>query len=252
MTDEVQRMLPTFVLVHGAWQSAATWDLVRPKLEQAGYEVSVPELTGLESSASLTPDVDLATHIEDVARAVRAAPGDVTLVGHSYAGMIISGVAEKVDNIARLVYVDAFVPEDGQSALDLLPEAIAGMFRERAQADGEGWRLRAGEGQLDLWGLKPGPAREFARERLTDFSLRCFEQPVNLRRNAVTALPRTYIAATAEDYPARPVFQPFADKARRRGWAYFELPTGHDCHVEMPDAFVELLVSAAVSARAEG
>ena len=243
-------MMPTFVLVHGAWQSAATWDLVRPKLEEAGCRVSVPELAGLESSASLTPDIGLATHIEDVARVVRAAPESVTLVGHSYAGMIITGVAEKVRNIDRLIYVDAFVPEDGQSALDLMPEAIAGMFQERAQADGDGWRLPAGEVQLDLWGLRPGPARDFVRARLTDFTLRCFEERVRLPGNAAAALPRTYIAATAEAYPARPVFQRFADKARREGWAYFELPTGHDCHVEMPDAFVGLLVSAASAASA--
>jgi pimeloyl-ACP methyl ester carboxylesterase len=237
-------MTSTLVLVHGAWQSASTWDLVRPKLEQAGWPVMVPDLTGLESSASLTPEDNLATHIEDVVRVVGAAPGQVTLVGHSYAGMIITGVAEKVRNIARLIYVDAFVPEDGQSALDLMPDQIGGMFRERAQADGDGWRLRAGEGQLDLWGLRPGPAREFVRERLTDFSLRCFEQRLDLPGNAAAALPRTYVAATAEEYPARPVFRRFADKARRDGWAYFEIPTGHDCHVEMPDTFVELLVSA--------
>ena len=237
-------MTSTLVLVHGAWQSGSTWDLVRPKFEQAGWAVVVPELAGLESSATLTPEVDLVTHIEDVAQVVRTAPGPVTLVGHSYAGMIITGVAEKVQNIARLVYVDAFVPEHGQSALDLMPEQIGEMFRQRANVDGDGWRLRAGEGQLDLWGLGTGPAREFVKERLTDFSLRCFEQRLDLPGNAAAALPRTYIAATAEGYPARPVFQRFADKARREGWAYFEIATGHDCHVEMPDQFVRLLMSA--------
>jgi pimeloyl-ACP methyl ester carboxylesterase len=141
-------MTSTLVLVHGAWQSASTWDLVRPKLEQAGWPSTVPGLTGLESSASLTPEVDLATHIEDVVRVVRAVSGPVTLVGHSYAGMIIKGVAERVQNIARFIYVDACVPEDGLSALDLMPEQIGKMFRKRAQADGDGWRLRAGEEQL--------------------------------------------------------------------------------------------------------
>jgi pimeloyl-ACP methyl ester carboxylesterase len=238
-------MTSSLILVHGAWQSASTWDLVRPKLGQAGWVVEVPELSGLESSPSLTADVNLNTHIEDVVRVVRTMRGPVTLVGHSYAGMIITGVAERVQNIARLIYVDAFVPEDGQSALDLMPEPIVEMFRQRAQADGDGWRLRAGEGQLDLWGLNPGPAREFVRARLTDFSLRCFEQRVHLPGNNAAALPRAYIAATAEQYPARPVFQRFSDKARREGWSHFEIPTGHDCHVEMPDKFVELLVSAA-------
>ncbi len=241
-------MKPSFVLVHGAWQEAGTWDLVRPKLEAAGWTVDVPELTGLESSASLTPDIDLERHIQDVTAAVGAAPRPVILVGHSYAGMIITGVAARARNLAGLIYVDAFVPENGQSALDLMPQQIAGMFRDRAQADGEGWRLRAGEGHLDLWGLRPGPAREFVRARLTDFSLRCFEQRVSLSGDGGAAPPRTYIAATGEDYPARVVFQPFAGKARREGWAYFELAAGHDCHVEMPDAVVEILLSAAAAA----
>lgn len=219
-------MAEHFVLVHGAWQSAATWDLVRPRLEQAGCVVSVPELTGLEKSASLTPEVDLATHVEDVARLVRATSGNVTLVGHSYAGMIITGVAEQARNMARLIYVDAFIPLDGQCVLDLLPAPITAMFRQAAQAAGDGWRLPAGESQLDSWGLPPGAARDFVRARLTDFSLRCFEQRLPLPNNAAAALPRTYVAATAEAYPARPVFEPFAAKAAAKDGLISNLPQG--------------------------
>jgi hypothetical protein len=82
------------------------------------------------------------------------------------------------------------------------------------------------------------------RERLTYFSLRCFEQRLDLPGNAAAAIPRTYIAATAERYSAPPVFQRFAHKAQRDGSAYLELLTGHDWHVEMPDEFVQLLVAA--------
>jgi pimeloyl-ACP methyl ester carboxylesterase len=239
-----------FILVHGAWQSAATWDLVGPKLLSLGYAATATELTGLENSASLTAAVNLETHVQDVTTAISAADREVILVGHSYAGMIITAAAERARNIKHLIYVDAFVPEDGNSALDLMPAAVAQMFRDRARTDGDGWRLPAGEAQLGLWGLKPGPAREFVRERLTDFSLRCFEQPARLPDNAASSLPRTYIAAVGEGYPARPVFQRFAEKAQRERWAYFELATGHDCHVEMPDAFVELLVRQASGSHA--
>lgn len=232
---------PTFVLVHGAWQSAATWDLVRAHLESTGHRVIVPELTGLERSDSLTGSVNLETHIQDVVSAIRELSGKVILVGHSYAGMIITGVAESAKNIRALVYVDAFVPDDGESALDLLPDGIATMFRRQAEEAGDGWRLPAGEGQLDLWGLRPGPEREFVRERLTDFTLRCFEQRVQLPGAAAAALPRAFIAAVGDGYPARPVFQTFSEKAQRQGWAHFELSTGHDCHVEQPDAFVRIL-----------
>ena len=234
-----------FVLVHGAWQTASTWDLVIPKLRAAGHEVWIPLLSGLENGASLlTPAIGLQTHIEDVVGVLtRENLQDVTLVGHSYAGMIITGVAERaLHQLNRLVYVDAFIPCDGQSALDLLPETVAQSFRQQADTTGEGWRLRASERQLDLWGLKPGPARDFVQSRLSDFSLNCFQEASEIPANAAAKLPRGYIACVAEGYPARPIFQQFADRAKQEGWSYSELPTGHDCHVEMADAFVSSLL----------
>lgn len=236
--------MAAFVLVHGAWQSSATWDLVAPKLTDAGHRVYTPALSGLGADAGrLTSQVNLTTHIKDVVEFLqREQLQDVTLIGHSYAGMVISGVAEQVENrLARLVYVDAFIPSDGQSAMDLLPEAIQKAFRDQANAEGDGWRLQGSERQLDLWGLKDGPARDFVKARLCDFSLNCFAEPLKLETKAAAKLPRTFIACTAEGYPARAVFQQFADRAQREGWDYHELPTGHDCHVEKPDEFVQLL-----------
>ena len=165
-------------------------------------------------------------------------------MGHSYAGMIITGVAEHaLHRLKLLVYVDAFIPSDGQSALDLLPEPVAQSFRQLADKTGEGWRLQGGEGQLDMWGLKAGPARDFVRSRLSDFSLNCFRESIRIPANAAAQLPQKYIACVAEGYPARPIFQRFADQAKQEGWSSSELPTGHDCHVEMPDAFVASLLS---------
>lgn len=235
--------MATFVLVHGAWQGASTWDLVVPKLLNAGHQVYAPTLTGLGAHGHhLTPEVNLDMHIRDVLGVINFERlQDVTLVGHSYAGMIITGVAERAkDRLARMVYVDAFVPNDGQSAMQLLPAAIQSAFREQAATDGEGWRLRGSERQLDLWGLKDGSARDFVRSKLCDFSLNCFEQPVRLTTNAA-AIEHAYIACVAEGYPARAVFQQFADRAKREGWRYHELPTGHDCHVEAPEEFSRLL-----------
>jgi pimeloyl-ACP methyl ester carboxylesterase len=238
--------MSTFVLVHGAWQTASTWDLITPRLRAAGHAVIVPLLSGLENDSNpLTPNVTLQTHIEDVVGILtRENLSDVTLVGHSYAGMIISGVAEQAaERLSRLVYVDAFVPSDGQSALDLLPDGIVEAFRRQAHTAGGGWLLRGGEAQLDMWGLKAGAERDFVRARLSDFSLRCFEERIKLPENAVAAIHRTFIACVAEGYPARPVFQRFGDRARQEGWSYHELPTGHDCHVEMPDAFASKLLA---------
>ncbi len=243
--------MSTFVLVHGAWQTAASWDLVVPRLQKAGHRVVVPRLSGLENDeVPLSPAITLRTHIQDVGRLLISENLEpITLVGHSYAGMIISGVAESLpDRLDRLVYVDAFIPAHRQSALDLLPPPVAEMFRQTAESTGEGWRLPAGESHLDMWGLKPGPERDFVRSRMSDFSLRCFEEAISLPNDAASKLDRTFIACTAEEYPARPVFRTFGDRAKSEGWAYEEIPTGHDCHVELPDAFVStLLASSTVS-----
>jgi pimeloyl-ACP methyl ester carboxylesterase len=122
-------------------------------MRKAGHSIVVPKLRGLENDDTrLSPTISLSGHIEDVVDILNHENLDhVVLVGHSYAGMIITGVAEQVPHrLDRLVYVDAFVPDNGQSVLDLLPAPIVEMFRQAADGKGEGWRLRAGEAQLDM------------------------------------------------------------------------------------------------------
>jgi pimeloyl-ACP methyl ester carboxylesterase len=237
--------LSTFILVHGAWQSSGTWDRLSPLLQKQGHEVITPTLRGLGTDESrLSADITLHQHIEDVAKELAALQGAARLVGHSYAGMVISGAAEAhPEKVERLVYLDAFIPEDGHCALDLLPPDIGAYFRTVARERGEGWRLPAGEGQLDLWGLKPGEARDFVRARLCDFSLRCFEEPVRLPDNRKSSLPAAFVSCVAEEYPARPFFEPFATKARASGWQVHKLNTGHDCHVESPVEVASILLS---------
>ncbi len=239
--------MSTFVLVHGAWQSNATWDLLSPLLEKHGHTVMTPVLRGLGTDQSrLSPDTTLQQHIDDVSAELSKCPDPVILVGHSYAGMIISGVAEAhTTHVRRLVFLDAFIPDDGQSVLHLLPPETCAYFRGVARDHGDGWRLPGGEGQLDLWGLKPGAARDFVRARLCDFSIHCFEEPVRLPANRKARIPATFVASVAEEYPARPFFAPFAAKARASGWDVNELETGHDSHVERPDEVANILLSAA-------
>lgn len=239
-------MADRFVLVHGAWQTAGTWDLVVEPLRQAGKEVVCATLAGLERDGpGLTAAITLDTHVDDVVRLLESNDlHDVTLVGHSYAGMVITGVAERAhDRVAHMVYVDAFVPLHGQSALELLPPRVQLAFREQARLEGDGWRLKGGERQLDLWGLPEGPARDFVRSRLSDFSLKCFEQPIQLPSHRARRIACSFIACVAERYPARAAFARFGAYAQREGWRYHELPTGHDCHVELPDAFTALLLA---------
>lgn len=234
------------VLVHGAFQSAATWDLVAPRLRESGRDVFVATLTGLGPAAGpLTETVSLDTHIGDVVDLLKRHDlQEVVLVGHSYGGLIVTGVAEHArDRIGHLVYVDALVPEHGQAGLQIMTSAMADTFR-RLAAEGGGWRMRATDKLVDKWGLEEGSAaRRFVEARLCDFTIRCFEQPLDAPGRSAATLPRTYIASVKGDYPARVVFEPFAARARREGWGYHELPTGHDCQAEMPDALSELLLS---------
>lgn len=236
--------MSTFVLVHGAWQSTGTWDRLVPLLRRQGHTAITPILSGLGTDQNrLSADTTLSKHIEDVSN-VLSGLEEVTLVGHSYAGMIVSGVVEaQPTKVQRLIFIDAFIPEDGQCVLDLLPSEIVIQFRKAAQIEGSGWRLPGGEGQLDLWGLKPGEARDFVRARLCDFSLRCFEEPLSLPANRKAGIPATYIAGVAENYPARPLFKVFAEKARACGWKVAEVNTGHDCHVERPTEVANILLN---------
>jgi pimeloyl-ACP methyl ester carboxylesterase len=237
--------MPTFVLVHGAWQSTGTWDRLVPLLEEQGHRAVTPVLSGLGTDqARLSTETTLHQHIEDVSN-VLSGLEEVTLVGHSYAGMIVSGVVEaQPTKVQRLVFMDAFIPENGQCVLDLLPSEIGAHFRQVAQSRGNGWRLPGGEDQLDLWGLGPGEARDFVRARLCDFSLRCFEERILLPANRKASVSATYIACVAENYPARPFFKIFADRARACGWDIAELNTGHDCHVERPHEVANILLAA--------
>jgi len=238
------------VLVHGAFQTAATWDLVAPRLKAAARQVVTASLTGLEPDSTLSESVGLDTHVHDVTGLLaRHDLRNVTLVGHSYAGMIITGVADHArERIAHLVYVDALVPEHGQSAMDLLPERTRQMFLKLAE-EGGGWRMQPNDQLLYLWGLEEGHARQFVKDRLADFSIRCFSQPLEAPARAAEKLSRSYIASVKPGYPAKAVFEPFVARARREGWPCHDLPAGHDAQAEEPEALSKLLLNIS---RSEG
>lgn len=134
--------MSTYLLVHGAWHSGECWERVVPLLASAGHRVSAPSLTGYgDKSHLLGPEVGLDTHVDDVVDLiVEEDLTEVVLVGHSYAGLVISSVANRVpDRIARLVYLDAMVPEDGESAADVLP--VTQSLIDLAVRSDSGWRV---------------------------------------------------------------------------------------------------------------
>ena len=136
--------MATFVLVHGAWHGSWCWARVRRALLAQGHRVFTPTLTGVgERSHLLSRDIDLQVHVDDVANLIRWEElDDVILCGHSYGGCVISGVADAVpDRIAALVYLDAFLLEEGEGLHDLLPDEHREMQLSLADEHGDGWRV---------------------------------------------------------------------------------------------------------------
>jgi pimeloyl-ACP methyl ester carboxylesterase len=137
-------MVARFLLVHGGWEAGWVWRTVEDHLRAEGHEVFRPTLTGLgERSHLLTPAVDLETHITDILNLIKWEKlRNVTLVGHSYGGMVVTGVADRVhDRVGSLIYLDAFIPKEGRSLLDLLPSERAAITLKLAQENGDGWRV---------------------------------------------------------------------------------------------------------------
>src|SRR6476620_11077653 len=136
--------MATFVLVHGAWHGSWCWKRVRKALQARGHDVFTPTLTGVaERSHLISPQVNLDTHINDVVNLIRWEElSDVVLCGHSYGGCVISGVVDRVpDRIGALVYLDAFVLEDGQSLHDTLQPAQRDLQWDLATRYGDGWKV---------------------------------------------------------------------------------------------------------------
>jgi pimeloyl-ACP methyl ester carboxylesterase len=232
-----------FVLVHGAWGGAHTWRRVRPILWWAGHRVFTPSLTGIGERAHLTgPHVDLTVHVGDVVNTILYEDlDDIVLVGFSYGGMVVTGALAHVANRVRhLVYLDAFVPADGQSANDL-----RGLSDDAATgAPGEQWLVPPPDRTFD------DPAeREFAAPRRTPQPLRTFTEPVRLRRTLESfEFSRTYVKALGD--ARRPHgLDPFWDAADRYrdhpSWHYFEHPSNHMVPHNDPDGLARLLLSVA-------
>lgn len=131
------------VLAHGAWSAAWAWKKVRPLMAAAGHEFFAPTYSGLGERAHLArPENDLETHIDDVVGVLKCEElRNVVLLGHSYGGMVATGVADRApERVARIVYLDAFVPENGQALIDLLPQQARQRMLDSVKS-GDGWRV---------------------------------------------------------------------------------------------------------------
>lgn len=240
-----RRKPATFVLVHGAWHGGWCWVRVVDLLRGAGHRVYTPTLTGLGERVHLAhPGIDLTLHVQDVLSLLATEElTRVILVGHSYGGMVITAVASRAaSRLSNLVYLDAFVPADGQALLDLVPpEAAAGM-RAVARERGDGWRIPpfSAESLRDRYGLTNPKDRAWVLRHLVPQPLRTFEQPVEA--GGAERLRRTYI------YCCKPSLGGFDQFVRFKGqssWRFHELRTGHDAMVAAPREVARILLDMA-------
>lgn len=238
--------MSAFLLVHGAWHSGQCWERVTPLLESAGHRVRAPSLTGYGDKAHLLgPEVGLDTHVDDIAGLIRDEDlAEVVLVGHSYAGLIVFSAANQLpERVAHLVYLDAMVPEDGETAAEAHPATR--QLVDLALRSESGWRVPPPPEQSPprgLFGVTDPSDVAWLRSTLSDQPVRCFRQPARLDNPAVNAIPRTHIhcvGTTTAGMTKRPVRRMQPNGSPARVW---ELPTGHDCMITMPAELTELLL----------
>jgi pimeloyl-ACP methyl ester carboxylesterase len=222
---------PTIVIVHGAWGGAWAFKKVEALLRDKGFQVYRPQLTGQGDRVHLArPDIGLNTHIEDVVNTILYEDlHDIILVGHSYGGMVITGVADRVpDRIKRLVYLVAMVPNDGDSAMSLLPGA-ADFLKQ----------MTKGDFIVPSW-VKPDqpPPHDVPQ------SLKTFTDPIALKNDAARKLPATYILTVEKGKEAKDDdFFSQSQRAKERGWTMLQLTSDHNPQWSAPDALVEMLAS---------
>lgn len=228
---------PVFVLVHGAWHGGWCWKKLKAYLNNQGYEVFNPTLTGLgERSHLLSEGINLDTHIQDVVNVIEYEDlTRVVLVGHSYAGMVVTGVADRLsDRISHLLYLDAFLPDNGKALRDYTPPPPPGM---PINTGPDAWKVAPRE-TAAAWGVKDEKDRDWAQKRLGPQSGATFGQPLVMKAPLSDKIKKGYVLLTTDS----PWFLEAAARAKSRSYHFFEmLKGGHDAMISEPEAVGKIL-----------
>ena len=244
-SDAARAQAPqTYVLVHGAWHGGWCWGKVAERLRAAGNRVFTPTMTGLGDRAHLiAPDVGLATFVEDVISTIEMEDlSDVILVGHSFGSPVIGGVADaRANRIRRLVFLDSFLVQSGQSPFDQLPpEMVEARKASAIKAPGLcGETLAMPAPAPSAFGVTDARDAAWVASRLRPHPIKSYEDKLELKRPLGAGLPKTYIACTKPDYRAISATRQWVQA--QPDWAYFELTTGHDAMITAPEALTEML-----------
>jgi pimeloyl-ACP methyl ester carboxylesterase len=237
--------MATYVLVHGGGHGGWCYQPVARLLRAAGHEVYAPTLTGLgERSHLLSPDIDLDLHIQDVVAVLHYEDlHDVILVGHSYGGMVITGVADRAaDRVGRIVYLDAANPVNGQSLVDVAGPMILLTRDHSRMVDGVELVLHPAPGAGLFYGVTDPEHLAWMEDRLTSHPWKCFEQKLELaNETALWAIPRYQIVCTSTLATRDPELMDEFRNAKR----HWDIDTGHDLMITEPQAVVDALLAIA-------
>ncbi|WP_313156862.1 alpha/beta hydrolase [Sphingobacterium multivorum] len=232
---------PTYVLVHGAWHGGWCWQAVAQQLTDAHYRVYAPTLTGLgERKHLIEPSVDINTHIQDIVNLIEMEDlHDVYLVGHSYAGAVIAGVADRIPSrLHKLIFLDAMIIEDGQSPISLQPKAVQEIQLKNIQR-----KENFAPFDVALFGVTAPGLVSWVKERLSAQPFGTFAQRLHLQNKYGNGLPLVYIACTD---PQLPIMKEMSEKVRADhtlNWHYREIATGHDAMLTAPTKLADMLVT---------
>jgi pimeloyl-ACP methyl ester carboxylesterase len=236
--------MAAFVLVHGTGCGGWCWRFIVPVLRAAGYDVYTPTLTGLGASSHLLHELDrisLDTHVKDVTNTLFYEDlSEVVLVGHSYGGMVITGVAAKEPRrLAQLVYLDAYLPLEGENEIALWPPDQKEKYRADLAA---GIRFRPPIASSVL-GITDPKISEWVQERLTPHPYSTYEDPPASGTPESASIPRTYIHCTLGYFSSW--MEPFASRARKLGWNVYTMAAGHAVTITHPNELAEILLRIA-------
>jgi len=234
--------MTNYVLVHGAWGGGWKYARVAQRLRARGHTVFTPTLTGCADRSHLfSGTINLSTHITDIVNVIRYEDlSGVVLAGHSYGGMVITGVADRLPHlIAALVYLDAFVPEDGKSLFDINIQKNVQMYIERAGALG-GVAIPAPSAH-EFFGVNEQDAPR-VDELAAPHPIGCFTEKIKLTGKYKSVKKRIYVHG--EELPRESPFKPFYERAKKEGWPAHALPCGHDVMLDQPERTAEILLNA--------
>ena len=236
--------MATFVLVHGGFHGGWCWSRTAKYLRRAGHDVFTPTLTGLgERSHLLSPAINLSSHIQDVVGVLHWEQlSDVILCGHSYGGMVITGVAgAEPGKVRKLIYADAFVPEAGQSLLDLIGAERGEAMLTNVSSQGEGWRMVPPP--ASAYDIIRDEDRAWVDALLTSHPIATCIEPLPPPRRARLLAARCFVWGSR--YRHTTFRGSYEHACNDPGWSAHVLPCGHDLMIDKPEELAAILMSEA-------